>query len=254
MTHVAVTTEGRAATIRLARPPLNILTLEMMREISKALEACANDQDVRVAVIRSGVDGVFSAGADVREHLPERVEELIRTMEALVRQILTYPKPTMCVVQGKCLGGGMELAIACDFIVATPDAVFGQPEVKLGVFPPVALALLPRLVGVRATHDIVLTGRDMPAEEAAKIGLITRVVATEDLEPTVADLEKALAANSSIVMGLAKRGIRQGLDLKTDEALRQSSELYLKDLMATQDALEGLKAFLEKRKPEWKDR
>lgn len=254
MKHVAVTTDEKVATIRFARPPLNILNLEMMREISAALDECAKDGNVRVAVIRSGVDGVFSAGADVREHLPERVEELIRTMGALVWRILTYPRATLCVVQGKCLGGGMELAMACDFVLATPEAVFGQPEVKLGVYPPVALALLPHLVGLRATHDIVLTGRNIPAEEAARMGLVTRVVAEDDLEPNVLELGKALAANSRIVVELAKRGIREGLDLKTEEALRHSSELYLKDLMATQDALEGLKAFLEKRKPEWKDR
>ena len=254
MTFVTVSPEGTTTAIRINRPPLNIINLEMMNELARALETASQSDQTAVVVLRSGVEGVFSAGADVREHLPDRADELIRTFEALVRQLLTYPMPTVSVVQGKCLGGGMELALACDFVLATKGAVFGQPEVKVGVFPPAALVLLPRTVGPRTAHDILLTGRTVPAEEAAGLGLVTRVVDEDGLESDLNRLNGMLSGHSRVVMELIKRGVRECGSLPLGEALRRSSDLYLQELMRTEDALEGLNAFLEKRKPEWKNR
>lgn len=246
--------DGPRAVIQLNRPPLNILNLEMMTELREALDAISRRDEVVVVVLRSRVAGVFSAGADVREHLPDRAGELIPAFEQLVRRVLAFPKVTVSVVEGKCLGGGMEIALACDFVLATREAVFAQPEVKVGVFPPVALALLPRTIGLRRAYDILLTGRNVPGDEAEAIGLITRAVARDRLETTLDELLGVLSQHSGVVMELAKRGARELQGLSLDDALRRSSELYLGELMKSEDALEGLAAFLEKRPPRWKHR
>ena len=249
---VGVRREGEVAYLALSRPPLNILNLAMMEELASHFERLAGDPDVGVVVLESNVPDVFSAGADVREHLPASAERLIRTLERLGLQMLAFPHPTVAVVRGKCLGGGMELAMACDFVLASDRATFGQPEVAVGVFPPLAAALYPRLVGLRRAYDVVLTGRSLSAAEAASMGFVTSVHRDDALDAACQDLLRALGSKSRAVLRQAKRATWESFSLSLDQAVRASSDRYLKELMATQDAVEGLNAFLEKRKPVWK--
>lgn len=249
---ISVRREGEVASVLLARPPLNILNLAMMEDLSSHLDQLASDAGASVVVIESALRDVFSAGADVGEHLPATADRLIRTFERLILTVLTFPRPTVAVVRGKCFGGGMELAMACDFVLAGDRATFGQPEISVGVFPPVAAALYPRLVGLRRAYNVLLTGKTMTAAEAASTGLVTSVHPGGQLESARADLLQALTSKSRIVLQLAKRAALAGLSLPMEQALRASSDLYLKELMGTEDAIEGLNAFLEKRKAVWK--
>ncbi len=251
---VSVRRQDEVAAVLLSRPPLNILNLAMMQELGSEFERLASDGDVGAVVLESALPGIFSAGADVKEHLPSAADHLIPALERLVLQIISFPQPTVAVVRGKCLGGGMELAMACDFVLASDRATFGQPEVSVGVFPPLATALYPRLVGLRRTYDVVLTGRTLTAAEAASMGFVTTVHREEELDAARRELLASLASKSRAVLRQAKRAALEGYSLWLEQAVRASSERYLKDLMRTEDALEGLNAFLEKRKPVWKNK
>lgn len=244
----------KVAVITLDRPPLNILDLEMMDELSSTLATLTQDNNARAIVLESAMKAVFSSGADVKEHLPAAAETLIRAFERLILSILEFPKPTVAVVRGKCLGGGMELALSCDFVLASDRAIFGQPEVGVGVYPPAAAALYPRLAGIKATYQLLLTGRNISAAEAASMGLVTWAVRGEDVDSRLKELLDALTSKSQVVLRFAKRAILEGLSRPLPEALNHASTLYLESLMKTEDAVEGLTAFLEKRKPLWKDK
>ncbi|MEM2238210.1 MAG: enoyl-CoA hydratase/isomerase family protein [Candidatus Caldarchaeum sp.] len=244
----------RASTIILSRPPLNIMNIEMMDEFSNALEDLAANKQLAVLIVKSGVEGVFSAGADVREHLPEMAEQLIRKFESLILKLLSFPTPTVCVVDGKCLGGGMELAMACDFVIASEAAEFGQPEVKVGVFPPAAAALYLRLTSLKNVYTLLMAGKTVKAAEAKQMGLVNEVVEKQQLEVFLSSFTEQLLANSSAVMRHAKKAILSSLTLPFEQALTKASDIYLNELMRTEDAVEGLKAFLEKRKPVWRDK
>lgn len=251
-TPVSVRREGDVATVVLARPPLNILNLATMDELAAVFGRLADDPGIAAVVLESALEGVFSAGADVGEHLPPHADRLIETMGHLVVQLMSFPHPTVAVVRGRCLGGGMELAMGCDFVLASERATFGQPEVSVGVFPPLATATYPRLVGLRATYDVVLTGRSLTAAEAASMGFVTSVHGEGDLDAAVQALLSSLTPKSRAVLQQAKRAVLEGYSLWLVQAVRTSSDRYLKHLMATEDAVEGLNAFLEKRKPVWK--
>ncbi len=251
---ITVSEDGNVATIVLSRAPLNILNQAMMEDLLRALDLVSKDETKRVLVLRSGVSGVFSAGADVREHLPAAAERMITTFERLLARIVSMPIPTIALVQGKCLGGGMEVAMACDFVLASEGASFGQPEIGVGVFPPGATALYPRLGGRRSTLDVVLTGNVFSASEAHAMGLLTHVASDAEVEARLGSLVGALRSKSRAVLALAKRAVNENLAKPVDEALRDSSKLYLTELMKTEDAEEGLSAFLEKRAPSWRDR
>ena len=242
------------AYLTLYRPPLNIINLEMITELSQAFDELANKQELNVLVIKSGLDNIFSAGADVKEHLPDMAEQLINKFENMLERLIYFPRPTLCVVDGKCLGGGMELAIACDFIIASEKAELGQPEIRVGVYPPIAAALLPRLIGLKHAARIILTGDTITAWEAYRIGLVNEVSKPEELEEKISNLISSLVKNSGAVMHYGKKALLESLEHSLKEALSKASEIYLSELMQTEDAVEGLKAFLEKRRPRWRNR
>ena len=242
------------ATIGLSRPPLNILNSEMIDELLEAFAVAATGPGTKALLLKSDVDGTFSAGADVKDHLPPQVDSFIRRFEELISATSEFPWPTVAAVSGRCLGGGMELAMACDFVVAEEGSTFGQPEINLGVFPPAAASIYPRLVGPKAAADIVLTGRNIGAEEAQRMGLITAVAGRGALDSKCGELLDALKSKSGAALRLTKRAIHEGISLPLDAALRKSSTLYLEELMKTSDAQEGLSAFLEKRRPQWQNR
>lgn len=251
---ISVEIDGRVATIWLRRPPLNIIGIEMMGELLEALRLLEKRGDLRVLVLRSGVDGVFSAGADVKEHLPERAEELINRFEELILGMINFPRPSISVVDGRCLGGGMELALACDFVLVSDRSVLGQPEVRVGVYPPAAAALYPRIVGTRRALEVLMTGREISGEEAARMGLVTRAVSRDALDNHLRELIDTLSMSSGVVLGYAKRAVYETLHLPLQDAFRRSSRIYLEELMKSEDSVEGLTAFIEKRKPQWRHR
>jgi cyclohexa-1,5-dienecarbonyl-CoA hydratase len=246
----AIAVEERTGSwwVSLQRPPLNVLDIPAIRELYAALEPLARRPDVKVVVLRSALPRVFSAGVDIRDHTRERVGEMLETFHAVFRLLNRLPQATVAAVDGACLGGGCELAAFCDVVLATPSSTFGQPEINVGCFPPVAAALFPRLIG-RAAFEMVLTGQAVSAAEAARVGLITHVVG--DLPVETERMAAVLAHKSGAVLGLARRALRGDW---LDEELTRVEVLYREQLLATHDIDEGIRAFLEKRSPEWKDR
>lgn len=242
-------TSGGIAHLTLNRPPLNILTIAMIDELDAALDCVERSHGLH-ALVLAGAGKAFCAGVDVADHTHARVEPMIREFGALYRRLRTLGVPTLAVVHGAALGGGTELALACDLVVAGVSARFGQPEIKLGVFPPIAAAVLPGLVGQQQAARIMLTGDVLCAEEAARIGLITRAVPDEELVPAVEQLLEAWRVLSPASLHLAKCALLLGAHdgVGAQDAIEA---LYLEDLMATADAREGIAAFMAKRQPVW---
>ena len=245
--------KGGVARLTLNHPPLNILTIAMMREINEALKGLEGATDIKVLVIEAQ-GKAFSAGVDIKDHTPDKVEEMIEVFHAIFRRLLALEIPTLAVVKGACLGGGCELAAFCDLVLASPEATFGQPEIRVGVFPPLAALLFPYLIGQKKAFELLLTGEIIDAQEAERIGLINKVVPGEELEEAVAQMTAQLAGLSGIALRLTKRAILRGAHLPFEEALERVERLDLEELMDTEDAKEGLQAFLEKRKPLWRNR
>ncbi len=244
--------QGRVAWLTLHRPPLHVLNIPMMRELLGAIERA--EQECDIAVLRGSGDRAFSAGADVADHLPDRVGEMLQAFHAIFRRLWTGELVTVAAVQGHCLGGGCELATFCDFVLADPSAVFGFPEIKLGCFPPVALVTLPRLVGARRAMELVLTGRTVSAAEAEEYGLVNRVVPAGQLDAAVQELLATLEQLSPSALRLTRSEASLHAFPDLDEELDEVEDFYLSELMRTADAVEGIRAFLEKRAPVWAPR
>lgn len=239
------------ANIVLNRPPLNVLNQQTIKEIISALCAANEDEDAFVVLVSSEGDRAFSAGVDVSEHLPDKVNETLKYFHKMFHILADLRKPTIAVVDGVALGGGCELAIACDLVVASEKAKFGQPEIKVGALATVATALLPKLIGRKQALELLFTGDTISAMKAKELGLVNTVVSPENLDETVDQLVNKLRKSSAIVLQLLRRAIYQGIDLDFKTALDGVTDIYLNELIKTEDAVEGLKAFLEKRKPEW---
>lgn len=240
------------AWITLNRPPLNILTLDIMRELNNALNEVAEQANLK-AVVLAANGKAFCAGVDVADHTPERVEPMIREFGQLFTRLRTLPMPTIAFVQGAALGGGCELAIACDLVIAAETARFGQPEIKLGVFPPIAAALFPQLIGHQRTSRLLFSGETITATEAVQLGLATYVVSDNALQAKLDYLLTQYRNMSAVALRITKRAILYGNDLGVN-ALLEIEDLYLRDLMDTSDAHEGIQAFMEKRQPVWSDK
>jgi cyclohexa-1,5-dienecarbonyl-CoA hydratase len=236
--------------ITLDRPPVNVLDIATIEALAAALASLIDRRDLKAVVLRSAIPRTFSAGVDVRDHTRERVTTMLAAFHGVFRRLDALPQATIAAVDGTCLGGGCELAAFCDVTLATPRSVFGQPEIDVGCFPPLASVVLPR-VAPRAAAELILTGAPMGAAEAARVGLISRVV--EDLEAETRRLVRLLGGKSAAILKLARRALRDGADGSFSEALARVERLYGEGLLATQDMDEGVQAFLEKRPPRWKD-
>jgi cyclohexa-1,5-dienecarbonyl-CoA hydratase len=252
--NILVEHQGAVVHLVIDRPPLNILDLDTIRELNLRLVAAFKEDGVRLVEIRGAGEKAFSAGVEVRDHLPDRAPEMLREFHALIRAVLYAPCLVLAVVRGYCLGGGMELAMACDFIVGTEDARFGQPEVKVGAFPPVAVVLLPRLIPEKKALELILTGEPITAEQAEQLGLVNRVVAAGELESEAATFSRLLLAQSAQVTMLARKAARLVPLAMLESSLREAERIYIEQLIPTEDASEGLRAFLEKRAPAWKNK
>lgn len=245
--------EGEALLrLRLMRPKANILDARMIAALDAALTAgLASGPTLAVLIDAEGPH--FSFGASVEEHLPEHCAAMLRGFHALLLRLLALPVPVLCAVRGQCLGGGLELALTASRIFAAPGAMFGQPEIRLGVFAPAASALLPERIGRPAAEDMLLSGRSLGAEEAQAIGLI-QTVAEDPARVAEEWFSAHLADKSAAALAHAMAASRADLIARTRARLAELESLYLDDLMRTQDALTGLQAFLAKRTPHWEHR
>jgi cyclohexa-1,5-dienecarbonyl-CoA hydratase len=249
---IRLTREGGVATLTLDHPPLNVLNVAMMREMNDALAGLVGDTRLKVLVIRA--EGkAFSAGVDVGEHTADMVEEMIEVFHDIFRNMAAIHAPIVAAVQGAALGGGCELTIFADIVLASEKAKFGQPEIQVGVFPPIAAVVLPHIVGWGKALELMLTGDIIRADEALRIGLANQVHPLFAFDAKVDEFVAKMAGLSAPVLQLTKRSVTETANLSWVPALERVEELYLKELMATKDAHEGLAAFLEKRKPVWND-
>lgn len=248
---IQLTRTGASATIVLNRPPLNILDLASLRELNLVLENLPAPPEVRQLIFTGAGTRAFSAGVDVKDHLGDRVEEMLETFHRVFRTLWAGEWITVAAVRGHCLGGGMELATFCDFVVATDTAQFAQPEIKLGCFPPVAAVTFPALIGSKRALELLLTGRSLSGAEACALGLVTRVVPEAELEAATQHLLAELNQLSPVVQALTKKVLWRAQGFDFERGLKLSEAIYLHSLMKTHDAQEGLQAFLEKRAPVW---
>lgn len=246
-----VKSRGRVARLVINRPPLNILDLPSLCELRATLESVLKDSSVRLVELSGAGERAFCAGTDIRDHVPERAPELLREFHGLIREVLVARCPTVAIVRGHCLGGGMELTMACDFILAATGARFGQPEIKVGAIPPVASVLLPKLIPEKKALEMILTGESISAEEAFQLGLVNRVAPEANLESEADIFSDSLLAQSPAILALARKTARLPSRQAFEAALRETERIYLEELLPSKDAAEGIQAFVEKRLPKW---
>lgn len=253
--HIVFEKKDGVARLVLSKPPLNVLDIAMMREINTALEGLGDDASVKVLVFEAAEGSkAFSAGVDVSEHTADKVGEMIEVFHRIFRQLDALEVPTVAVVERAALGGGCELVLFCDMIIASEKASFGQPEIQVGVFPPIAVVALPGIIGPKKAMEMVLIGDRIRAIEAERLGLVNKVVPPEELKAAADEFVGKLAKLSGAVLRLTKRAVRIGSAGPFAEGLAAVEKLYLGPLMSTEDANEGLAAFMDKRAPVWKDK
>jgi len=241
------------ARITLANPPLNVIDIPMMDELVAALAQIEQRADVSIIVL-GGSERAFSVGVDVKAHTPENVHGMLAKFHSVIRAQVATKKLLISSVRGNCLGGGAELALMCDLVYTSTTATWGFPEITLACFPPVAAVALAAVVGQKRAADLVLTGRTFKGDEAAAMGLANAAVADAGVE---AEVQKAVARASKLspaALAMAKKAFYAWDAIHLDKGLARAEKIYLEELMATEDAKEGIQAFLEKRQPVWKGR
>jgi cyclohexa-1,5-dienecarbonyl-CoA hydratase len=251
---VAFDTQQTRAAFTLYHAKGNIITREMIGALRSALESVAENPHLKLITIE-GAGGDFSFGASIPEHAPAEIERALPEMHALIYELLDAPAPTAAVVHGRCFGGGFELALACDVILADETAMFALPEIALGVFPPAASALLPLRAGQAAAAHAILTGETLDATACAAMHLVQVIATPGDLHGAVERwFATHLAPRSAAALRHAAMAVRMRLVDQVRELLPKLERLYLEDLMRTHDAVEGVEAFIAKRTPSWTDR
>jgi cyclohexa-1,5-dienecarbonyl-CoA hydratase len=243
--------EPPLARIVLNNPPLNVIDIPMMDELAEALTEIEARVEISVLIIR-GSQRAFSGGVDVAAHTPDKVEQMLAKFHRIIRALVGSKKVTIAAVHGHCLGGGAEIAMVCDLAFTSELATWGFPEIKLGCYPPVAVTALAALVGQKHAADLVLTGRTISGREAASLGLANAVVPEVDLDHAVQDAVHHLSQLSSATLALTKKAIYGWDSIHFDKGLARAEKIYFEELMKTEDAQEGINAFLEKRPPVWK--
>jgi cyclohexa-1,5-dienecarbonyl-CoA hydratase len=250
LTRLAVEINAAVARIRLRNPPLNVIDIPMMEELSQALAEIETRADVSVVVL-SGEGKAFSAGVDVAAHTPDKVEAMLVKFHGVIRALVASKKVTIAAVHGHCLGGGAELAMVCDMAYSTASSQWGFPEIKLGCYPPVACTALAALVGQKRAAELILTGRTISGSEAAEMGLANRAVTDEELAAVVDESVQQLLRLSPAALALTKKAFYAWDAMHFDKGLARAEKIYLEELMKTADAHEGIRAFIQKREPAW---
>ncbi len=250
MIRVQFTSTDKVARIRLLNPPLNVIDLAMAQQLTELLSEIGSRRDLSVVVFE-GDSRAFSAGVDIKAHVPEHIREMLTGFNALIRAVVASRKITIAVVRGACLGGGGELAAVCDLVYTARDATWGFPEIKLGCYPPVAAVALPALVGQKRAEELIFTGRQISGDEAVAIGLANRAARAEELESVLQETLGQLAQMSAAALAHAKKAVYAWDAIHFDKGLARAEKIYLEELMTTEDAREGVAAFLEKRPAKW---
>ena len=251
--HVRVRRDGPRVTLTLDRPPLNVLTTAMIVDLERALRDADADPTARLVVLDA--DGkAFSAGVDIADHVGDRIGPMMDALTSLFTTFDAISVPTVAVVHGAVLGGGLEVALGTDLVIAREDAKLGQPEIRLGLFAPPASVLLPRILGPRRALDLLLSGDTVDAAAALDLGLVNAVFPADGFTEAASAWCERIERHSGAALRQAVRAARTGAAGAVPEALRAVHRQYLDDLMPTEDAREGLDAFQNKRKPSWKDR
>ena len=244
--------DDQVARITLNRPKHNVLNIPMMKDLNAELEAIAADDNLKCLVI-NGEGPSFCAGVEVGDHKPEQVDEMVAVFNRIFELINMIDIPVIGAVHGACLGGGMELAIACDIIIASKNAKFGQPEIKLGFFPPYAALRLPELVGPAKAIEVLTTGKTYKAKQARKLGFVSQVADDDEFKETVDAYVKEICMASPLIIRLNKRAVKRHIGTSFSQGVDLVSNYFLKTLMKTEDTLEGIASFEEKRRAEWKN-
>ncbi len=251
--YIEFDTSTFVARITLNHPPYNVLTVPMMTEIAEAIESLNGHPDIKCILLTSS-QRTFSAGISLEDSKADRVFQTLEAFNRVFQAIGEISKPLIVVVNGPAIGAGSELVAFGDIVIATPNARFAQPEVKMGVFPPFAAVMLPQLIGPKKAYELVLTGHALTADEALALGFVNRVVAERELKKAVDEILARIGEFSAPVLEMTKSVISGSLGLPLAEAMRKSHDIYLNQLMALEDVQEGLRAVLEKRKPVWKNK
>jgi cyclohexa-1,5-dienecarbonyl-CoA hydratase len=247
---ISLAAAAPVARITLHSPPLNVIDIAMMEELLNALGELEARPDISVIVI-SAEGEAFSVGVEVAAHTPGKVAEMLQKFHAVIRSLIAAKKVTVAAVRGHCLGGGAELAMVCDIVFTTDSAQWGFPEIRLGCYPPVACTALAALVGQKRAAELILTGRTIDGGEAAEAGLANRAVSDNDLAGAVEECVSRLVKLSPAALAIAKKAFYAWDSMHFDKGLGRAEKIYLEELMKTADAHEGIRAFMEKRDPEW---
>ena len=250
---VKVRVEGSVARLTLDRPDHNLLNERMIAELTAGINTLGERNAIKLIVLDSA-GKTFCGGIELGEYTQRRVFQLLDAFHGAFVAMLDTSKPLLVVVNGPAFGGGAELAALGDLVIATPKAKFAQPEIKLGVFPPLAAAVLPYILGPKQALELVLTGETISAERARDIGLVNWLVPEEELEKKVEDVIAKVTAQSGPVLTMAKKAILGSLGVTLREGVRNSMKVFLNELAELEDSQEGLRALVEKRAPKWKNR
>lgn len=245
--------DGEIARLTLDRPEHNMLNERMLAELAAGIDSLDGRGDVKLIILDSAAQS-FCGGIELGEYTPRRAFQVLDAFQRTFTAMLDTAKPLLVVVNGPAFGGGAELAALGDLVVATPRAKFAQPEIKLGVFPPLGAAILPFIVGPKRALELVLTGEVISAEGARNLGLVNRVVTEDKLEATVKEMAGQVTAHSGPVLTMAKKAILNSMGLSLRDGVRQSMAVFLNELSSLEDSSEGLRAIAEKRSPKWKNR
>jgi len=248
LTRITVSFEPHAARVTLNNPPLNVIDVTMMDELRAALEQIETRKDIS-AIVFAGSERAFSSGVDVAAHTPDKVREMLTAFHSVIRSVVDNNKLTIASVRRHCLGGGAELALMCDVVYASPDSVWGFPEIKLACYPPVASVALSAVVGQKLAAELVLTGRTLTGQEALDAGLVNGIA--DDPETLVAECLERVSQLSPVALGLAKKAFYAWDAIHFDKGLARAEQIYHDELMKTTDAQEGIAAFMERRRPKW---
>lgn len=244
-----VSAGGAVHTITMDKPPGNVIDIALCEQLRGAIASAAESIDGKVLVLR-GAGKHFSFGASVEEHLPDQAPAMLAAVGGVVRDLIGFPYPTLAGIQGSCLGGGLEVALSCGVLIAEKSAILASPEIKLGVLPPAAMALLPG----REAEDVLLTGRNLTAKEARRLGIVNRVVADGQLDSAIRDfVAEHYVPRSAHSLRLATKAVREGKREELEKRLEAAERLYVEELLPTHDGVEGIRAFMEKRPPAWKN-
>jgi cyclohexa-1,5-dienecarbonyl-CoA hydratase len=250
LTRLALRVRPPVARIGLCHPPVNVIDIAMMEELSRVLGEVEAREDVSMVLVTGEGKG-FSAGVDVAAHTPDKVQEMLTKFHAVIRSLVSSRKATIAAVHGNCLGGGAELAMVCDIVITTEAANWGFPEIRLGCYPPVACTALSALIGQKRAAELILTGKSVTGTEAANIGLANRSVTVESLVAAVEETVARLFQLSPAALSVTKKAMYAWDAAHFDKGLARAEKIYLEELMKTEDAQEGIRAFMEKRQPAW---